>query len=235
MAGGLDKKLALGIWHDKMGHTGGKIRAALLKECPDLKLSLWAHQDGWGMSWKERIGLYMSKCPTEKAIAGKVWVDERVAYAIRMGFRRAFENPTAFGPIIWDCVVRKHAGMGNIDFANWSADRRAKEYTYFGSGPFTSWQRQLVYPMSGDEVTTGVLYELFREYSQDFELIAMMQAKGVNTGFLADPRATLNTVSQIDKTGRCILNPGADPASVERMHWDILRQAGAEKVRPGGK
>jgi len=231
----LEKKLALGIWHDKMGHTGGKIRERLLAECPDLKLSLWAHNDGWGMSWKNHVGLYMSKCPTEKPVTNKVYVDQDVSYPIQMGMRRAFENPTAFGPIIWDCVVRRHAGMGQVDFSNWSAERRAKEYTYFGAGMFTSWQRQLVYPMVDDQVTTGVLYELFREYSQDFELIRLMQAKDVKTGFMADPRATLNTVSRIDRTGRCILNPGTDPAAVDRMHHDILHQAGAAKIRPEGQ
>ena len=121
--------------------------------------------------------------------------------------------------------------MAQVDFANWSAQRRAKEYTYFGTGPFTSWQRHLVYPMHDGQVVTGVLYELFREYSQDFELLKMMQAKGVTTGFLADPRTLLDSIGRLDQFGRLVIRH-ADPAKVDRLHWKILREAGTAKVRP---
>jgi len=220
----LDKKLALGIWHDKMRHQGGGIRRRLLEEFPDLKLSLWAHSDGWGMRVEERVASYMTKCS----------LGEAHPYPIKIGMRPAAERSHTFGPIVWDGAVRNRVGLGQVDFANWSGQRRAKEYTYFGTGPFTSWQRHLVYPMHDGQVVTGVLYELFREYSQDFELLKMMQAKGVKSGFLADPRAALNTISQLGRFGR--LNArSAPPAKVDRMHWDILRQAGEAKVRPRGK
>jgi hypothetical protein len=234
----LDKKLALGIWHDKMSHTGGKIRQRLLKDMPDLKLSLWAHSDGWAFAnpaVKDRVGSYMSKCPIENPGSGMVSPDKVFPYPIKIGMRRAFEKPIAFGPYAWDAAVRNRAGLGQVDFANWGGDRRAKEYTYFGAGMFTSWQRQLVYPMYEDQVVTGVLYELFREYAQDFELIKLMQAKGVKTGFLESPRRELDTISELDRVGRLFARPDAEPAKVDRMHWDILRQAGQAKVRPEGK
>jgi hypothetical protein len=131
---GLEKKLALGIWHDKMTHGGGRIRQRLLKDFPDLKLSLWAYSDGRGAPVADRVGSYMSKCNEEKPYP----------YAIKIGMRRAFERGVAFGPFAWDAAVRNHAGLGQVDFANWGGERRAKEYTYFGAGMFTSWQRHLV-------------------------------------------------------------------------------------------
>ena len=221
----LDRQLAVGMWHDKMAHAGGVIRQRLLKDLPDLKVSLWAHQDGWPMPLKDRVAFFMSKCTEVKDYP----------YPVKIGMRRAYEKSVAFGPYAWDAAVRNHAGLGQVDFANWGEDRRAKEYTYFGAGMFTSWQRQLVYPMRDGQVVTGVLYELFREYSQDFELIKRMQAKAVKTGFLADARKELDTVCGLDRLGRVVMKDGADPAQVDRLHWGILRDAGQAKVRPEGQ
>ncbi len=220
---GLDQRLALGIWHDKMQHTGGTIRQRLLQELPDLKVSLWAHSDGWGKPLKERVASYMSKCAMGPSLG----------YPIKIGMRRAFEKPISFGPYAWDAAARNYVGLGQVDLANWSEDRRAAEYTYYGAGMFTSWQRHLAYPMQDDQVVTGVLYELFREYAQDYDLIKLMQAQGVKTGFLADPRAQLDTISELDKFGRLFAR-GA-PAQVDVLHHAILRQAGQAKARPEGK
>ena len=232
----LDGKLAVGIWHDKMQHTGGKIRQRLLKEFPDLKLSLWAHSDGWGKPVQGRVGFYMAKCHMGGPGGPRIMEDAKaIPYPIKSGMRPAWERPVAFGPFAWDAIARGFAGLGQVDFANWSADRRAKEYTYYGAGMFTSYQRQLVYPMQDGQVVTGVLYELFREYAQDYDLLKLMQAQGVKTGFLADPRAAIQTLGDWDKAGGRLGVGRATPAKVDATHHDILRQAGQAKVRPEGK
>ena len=233
----LDRKLVVGIWHDKMQHTGGTIRQRLLKDFPDLKLSLWAHSDGWGKPVQDRVGFYMAKCHMGGPGAGRGLEDAKAfPYPIKSGMRPAVENPFAFGPHAWDAIARDFVGLGQVDFSNWSAERRAKEYTYYGAGMFTSYQRQLVYPMQDGQVVTGVLYELFREYAQDYELLKLMQAKGVNTGFLADPKAAIQTLGDWDKAGGRLGVAGkATPAKVDAMHRDILRQAGEAKVAPEGK
>jgi hypothetical protein len=231
----LDRQLALGIWHDKMQHTGGSIRQRLLKEFPDLKVSLWAHSDGWGMPIKDHVGLYMSKCHAGPP-GGRFEEDARACpYPIKSGIRSAHEKPIAFGPHAWDAVARNFVGLGQVDFSNWSEDRRAKEYTYYGAGMFTSWQRHLVYPMQDGQVVTGVLYELFREYAQDYDLLKLMQAKGVKTGFLADPRAAIQTIGEWDKAGGRLAVNKATPDKVDALHHAILRQAGQANVRPEGK
>ena len=231
----LDRKLAVGIWHDKMRHSGGKIRRRLLEEFPDLKLSLWAHSDGWGMPVKDRVGFYMAKChagPRGRRLAEAAGT---YPYPIKSGMRSAHERPIAFGPHAWDAIARDFAGLGQVDFANWSENRRAKEYTYFGAGMFTSYQRQLVYPMQDGKVVTGVLYELFREYAQDYELLKLMQAKGVKTGFLADPRAAIQTIGEWDRAGGRLAVNRATPAKIDAMHHAILRDAGRAKVGTGSK
>ncbi len=222
----LDKKLVVGVWHDKMAHTGGKIRERLLQEFPDLKVSLWAHSDGWGMPLKDRVAFYMSKCHVDGGSR---------PYPIKSGIRTAREKSVAFGPQFWDAIARNYVGLGQIDFSNWSSIRRPKEYTYYGAGMFVSYQRQLVYPMLNGQVTTGVLYELFREYGQDYELLNRMRAQGVKTGFLADPRAALDPFTQIDKAGGRLSVKGNPIKEVELMHREIVRQAGQAKVRPEGK
>ena len=197
-----------------------------MKGFPDLKVSLWAHSDGWGMPLAERVGFYMAKAHTD---------EKGYPYAIKSGMRPATEKGFKFGPMAWDAIARNYVGLGQIDFANWSEDRRSKEYTYYGAGMFASWQRHLVYPMHGDQVVTGALYELFREYSQDYELLKLMQAKGVKTGFLADPRATMLTLGEYDKAGGRFGANKANPANVETMHHAILREAGKTQIRPAAK
>jgi hypothetical protein len=232
----LDRKLALGIWHDKMRHNGGAIRRRLLREFPDLKLSLWAHSDGWGMPVADRVGFYMSKCHAGPPGGRRLQENAKAyPYQIKSGIRSARERPIAFGPHAWDAIARNYVGLGQVDFANWSENRRAKEYAYFGAGMFTSYQRQLVYPMWDGQVVTGVLYELFREYAQDYELLKLMQAKGVKTGFLADPRAAIQTIGEWDRAGGRLAVNKATPAKVDAMHHAILREAGQAKVRPEGK
>jgi len=232
---GLAKKLAVGVWHDKMRHTGGTIRRRLLKDFPDLKLSLWAHSDGWGAPVKGRVASYMAKCHAGGRGQRGLEDARKFPYAIKTGMRSAHERSVAFGPFAWDAIARHFVGLGQVDLANWSEIRRAKEYTYYGAGMFTSYQKQLVYPMHKGQVVTGVLYELIREYAQDYELLSIMRARGVKTGFLADPAAAMATMTGIDSAGGRLDVRPATPAKVDAMHHAILRQAGAAKARPEAK
>jgi hypothetical protein len=220
----LDKKLALGIWHDKMRH--GNILTTLLKEIPELKIAGWSHGNRLGgKALMPRLAILTCKPNSTRKSYPYLLLGSMRSQRQMHGLDY---QSVGIANRLWRVAMHDYNGVGFFDLARWATPRKHRRdtsYSYYIRAPFFPGLTMMAYPIHKGRVVTGIRYEVFRELCQDFELLKQLRARGNAASLKTEMTEWLKARSATEK-------PEGKPytlgllAGYDKKHWEIQTAAG---------
>jgi hypothetical protein len=235
---GFTQTLTIGIYHDKMIASSGtdNFLDRILEVFPDIKLSGWSHGNRIGTKYTKHLALMNCKLAKTLDREKRAYIQTSNAFGGKIGIKAV-----NIGMGVLNASAANYHGMGFVEFNRWSGKRVPRgKFVYFKGAPFHHYGGHLVFPLyDGKEVVTSVDYEIFRVFSQDYELLELLRAKDPNDPLVTGLMGWLRQYTFIGG-GAGLAYKEAPPEkqyrpelvkALEEKHLEILRAAGKAKIR----